>query len=125
MSDSSLPPAPPQRSAQALKGLLPFLAPYRGHLLLAGVFLLLAASTTLVLPLALRALIDSGFVPSDPDERVKALREHFLALFGVGVALGLFSALRYYCVSWLGERITADLKRAVYAHVLRQSPEFF
>jgi ATP-binding cassette subfamily B protein len=54
-----------------------------------------------------------------------ALREHFLLLFGVGAALGLFSAARFYMVSWLGERITADLRNAVYGHVLRQSPEFF
>ncbi|KAF4531371.1 hypothetical protein B566_EDAN019494 [Ephemera danica] len=54
-----------------------------------------------------------------------ALREHFLALFGVGAALGVFSALRFYMVSWLGERITADLRNAVYARVLRQSPAFF
>ena len=54
-----------------------------------------------------------------------ALREHFLALFGVAVALGVFSAARFYTVSWLGERVTADLRNAVYAHVLRQSPAFF
>jgi ATP-binding cassette subfamily B protein len=48
-----------------------------------------------------------------------------LALFGVAVALGLFSAARFYTVSWLGERVTADMRNAVYAHVLRQSPEFF
>ena len=54
-----------------------------------------------------------------------ALREHFLMLFGVAVALGVFSAGRFYLVSWLGERITGDLRNAVYGHVLRQSPEFF
>jgi ATP-binding cassette subfamily B protein len=54
-----------------------------------------------------------------------ALRGHFLALFGVAAALGFFSAARFYVVSWLGERVTADLRNAVYAHVLRQSPEFF
>ena len=53
------------------------------------------------------------------------MREHFIALFGVGVALGLFSAARFYMVSWLGERVTADLRSAVYSHVVRQSPEFF
>jgi ATP-binding cassette subfamily B protein len=51
-----------------------------------------------------------------------ALRGHFLALFGVGAALGLFSALRFYMVSWLGERITADLRNAVYAHVVGRAP---
>jgi ABC-type multidrug transport system fused ATPase/permease subunit len=54
-----------------------------------------------------------------------ALREHFLTLFAVGAALGVFSAARFYMVTWLGERITADLRNAVYAHVVAQSPEFF
>jgi ATP-binding cassette subfamily B protein len=54
-----------------------------------------------------------------------ALRSHFLELFAVATALGLFSAARFYMVSWLGERVTADLRNAVYAHVLEQSPEFF
>lgn len=112
-------------SPRALRGLLPFLAPYRGRIALALLFLLLAALSTLVLPVALRALIDQGLVGARPGEQLMALREHFLALFGVGVALGGFSALRFYSVSWLGERITADLRNAVYAHVLQQSPEFF
>ncbi|MDN3544603.1 ABC transporter transmembrane domain-containing protein [Kinneretia asaccharophila] len=111
--------------ARSLSGLLPFLKPYRSRIALALLFLLLAALSTLLFPLALKALIDQGLVASDPGERVMALREHFLALFGVGVALAMFSAARFYVVSWLGERVTADLRRAVYAHVLRQSPEFF
>ncbi len=110
---------------QSLSGLGPFLRPYRGRIALALVFLISAALTTLVLPIALRTLIDQGFVSNDPAERVMALRGHFLALFGVGIALGLFSASRYYSVTWLGERVTADLKQAVYGHVLKQSPEFF
>jgi ATP-binding cassette subfamily B protein len=104
---------------------LPFLRPYRGRIVLAVLFLVLAAASTLVFPVALRGLIDEGFIRSDPGTRVMALREHFVALFGVGVALGLFSAARFYMVSWLGERVTADLRSAVYAHVVRQSPEFF
>ncbi|MDT8998698.1 ABC transporter transmembrane domain-containing protein [Paucibacter sp. APW11] len=110
---------------RALSGLWPFLRPYRGRIAMAGLFLLLAALTTLAFPLALKALIDEGLVAADPGQRVMALRDHFLALFGVGVALGLFSALRFYSVTWLGERVTADLRNAVYRHVLSQSPEFF
>ena len=125
MPDSASPQAAPSASPQSLKGLAPFLRPHRGRILLAMLFLTLAAITTLVLPITLRTLIDNGFMPGDPDQRVMALRGHFLALFGVGLALGVFSALRYYSVTWLGERITTDLKRAVYSHVLRQSPEFF
>ena len=110
---------------RSLSGLVPFLRPYRGRIALAIVFLVLAAASTLVLPVALKSLIDAGLVASDPGERVMALRGHFFALFMVGAALGLFSAARFYMVSWLGERVTADLRNAVYSHVLRQSPEFF
>ncbi len=121
---------PPVKS---LSGLLPFLRPYRGRIALAGLFLVLAALATLAFPLALRSLIDGGLVAGtapglatpDRSAQVMALRGHFLALFSVAVALGIFSAGRFYMVSWLGERVTADLRNAVYAHVLRQSPEFF
>lgn len=118
-------PAPGRRPVRSLSGLFPFLRPYRGVIVLAGLFLVLAALATLVFPLALRALIDEGLVDSDPGARVMALRGHFLALFAVGAALGVFSAARFYVVSWLGERVTADLRNAVYSHVVQQSPEFF
>ena len=120
-------PAPPApaKNVRSLSGLLPFLRPYRNRIALAVVFLVLAAGSTLVFPVALKSLIDQGIVAADPGDRVLALRGHFFALFGVGAALGLFSALRFYVVTWLGERVTADLRNAVYAHVVKQSPEFF
>ena len=118
-------PRPPGRSPKSLSGLLPFIRPYRLQVGLAGLFLVLAALSTLAFPVALKVLVDQGLVAADPGKRVMQLREHFLALFGVAAALGIFSAARFYVVSWLGERITADLRNAVYAHVLRQSPEFF
>jgi len=122
------------QTPKSLSGLLPFLKPYRGRIALAGLFLVLAALATLAFPLALRSLIDGGLVSgalpagalsADRGTQVMALKDHFLALFSVAVALGLFSAARFYMVSWLGERVTSDLRNAVYAHVLRQSPEFF
>jgi len=113
------------RRVRSLSGLLPFVRPYRGRIAAAVVFLVLAAVSTLVFPVALKTLIDQGLIATDPGQRVMALREHFLALFAVGAALGVFSAARFYTVSWLGERITADLRNAVYAHVVRQSPAFF
>ena len=125
MTSTAEPPAIGTAPVRSLSGLLPFLRPYRGRIALAVLFLVGAAASTLALPLALKALIDQGLVAADPGERLLALRGHFLALFGVGVALGLFSSARFYMVSWLGERITADLRTAVYAHVIRQSPEFF
>ena len=112
-------------SPRSLSGLLPLLHPYRGRIALALLFMVLAAVATLVLPLALRGLIDGGVSALTKNGDGPELRNHFLALFGVAVALGLFSAARFYMVSWLGERVTADLRNAVYAHVLRQSPEFF
>jgi ATP-binding cassette subfamily B protein len=116
---------PAGKSPRSLSGLLPFIRPYRGTVALAGLFLVLAALSTLAFPLALKTLIDQGLVAAEPGARVMQLRDHFIALFGVAAALGGFSAARFYVVSWLGERITADLRNAVYAHVLRQSPEFF
>ncbi len=110
------------QAPNALAGLLPFVRPYKGRIALAGVFLLLAAGTTLSLPWALRQLIDQGLHnPADGQQLVG----HFLALFAVAGALAVFSAVRFYLVTWLGERITADVRNAVYGHVLRQSPAFF
>ena len=116
---------PKSTNPKSLSGLLPFLEPYRGRIGLALVFLVMAAVATLAFPVALRSLIDGGLVQTDKGAQVMAMREHFVALFAVAVALGLFSAGRFYMVSWLGERVTADLRNAVYSHVLKQSPEFF
>ena len=116
---------PKATSPGSLTGLIPFLRPYRPQIALAVLFLVLAAAATLLFPVALRDLIDNGLVPAERSAQTLALRGHFLLLFGVAVALGAFSAARFYLVSWLGERITADLRDAVYSHVLRQSPQFF
>ena len=109
-------------SPVSLAGLRPFLLPYRWPLTLAGVFLVLAAGATLAFPWALRRLIDDGLASSASDAELAA---GFLRLFAVAVALATFSAARYYTVSWLGERITTDVRNAVYSHVLQQSPAFF
>ena len=113
------------RPSSPMRSLLPFLRPYRWRVALALSFLLLAATATLMFPLALRSLIDEGLVVAGQGERLMAMRGHFLDLFAVAVAMGIFSAARYYMVSWLGERISADIRNAVYAHVLHQSPVFF
>jgi ATP-binding cassette, subfamily B, bacterial len=116
---------PKSNTPRSLGGLRPFLRPYRWQIGLALAFLLLAAGATLVFPVALRHLVDQGLLPGDRNAQVLALRGHFLALFGVAMALGVFSAARFYLVSWLGERVTADVRNAVYARVLQQSPAFF
>jgi ATP-binding cassette subfamily B protein len=119
-----------KNSPKSLSGLVPFLRPYKFQIALAAMFLVLAAVATLVFPLALRSLIDGGLGSPDltdagKGEQILGLRNHFFELFAVAAALGLFSAGRFYMVSWLGERVTADLRNAVYSHVLRQSPAFF
>jgi ATP-binding cassette subfamily B protein len=119
--------APAPQKLRPLRRLLPFVRPYRRQLVLAQLFLLLAAGATLALPYAVRLLVDQGLATPAPDAGAKlaAIRQHVGLLFGVSVALGIFTAARFYMVSWLGERITTDLRQAVYAHVLQQSPEFF
>src|SRR5690606_27821677 len=130
-------PAAQRSSLSVLRALWPFMAPYRARVAVAAVALLVAAAATLVVPLAFRQLIDVGFsapatagqaagdmaraVASDPAH----VNVWFLALFGVAAVLALGTALRFYSVSWLGERVTADLRRAVYRQVLRQDPRFF
>ena len=109
-------------SADSLRGLLPFFRPYRAQLAAAIVFLLLAAGSTLAFPMALRALMDQGMARETSAEMVQM---HFLWLFGLAAALAVFSAARYFSVTWLGERITADIRNRVYAHVLQQGPDFF
>ena len=110
------------QTPKSLSGLTPFLRPYAGRIVMAALFLVMAAVTTLIFPLALRGLIDGGLMAGSPAAalagadkggQVMALREHFMELFAVAVALGLFSAARFYMVSWLGERVTADLRNAV------------
>ena len=125
VSETLSPPNTSKGNPRSLSGLVPFLRPYLGRIALAVLFLVMAAVATLVFPLALRSLIDGGLGAADKGEQLMALRTHFFELFGVAAALGLFSAGRFYTVSWLGERVTADIRNAVYSHVVRQSPEFF
>ena len=98
-----------------------FLRPYRVRLVLAFVALTIAAAASLVLPIAVRQMIDLGFSRANADH----IDRYFLFLFVVAVVLGLFVAVRFYLVSWLGERVVADIRSAVYRHVIGMSPAFF
>jgi ATP-binding cassette, subfamily B, bacterial len=104
-----------------LFALLPFLRPYAGRWALAFLALLTSAGATLALPVAFRYLIDRGFASGERTH----IDRYFIALFVVSLILAAATALRFYWVSWLGERVTADLRRAVYDHVMRMSPQFF
>jgi ATP-binding cassette subfamily B protein len=122
-------PSTPPRRLSALSGLWPFLRPYRARIALAFVLLCLGSATILLVPLAFRDLIDFGFgerqQPTGSFLGVLSLNGHFIALFGLASFWALAVAGRYYTVSWVGERATADLRSAVYARVLAQSPQFF
>jgi len=119
---------PAQKRLKALRGLLPFIAPYKRQVALALAFLLLAASATLAMPYAVRLLVDNGLSLSagrELGDKLVAIRNYFGVLFAVAIALGVFTSARFFMVTWIGERVTADLRQAVYSHVLTQSPEFF
>jgi ATP-binding cassette subfamily B protein len=120
----SLAPALSKSSLSTLKGLLPFLAPYKKEFLLAGIALLIAAGATLAIPYAFRQMIDLGFGAAG-SKSIQHVNAYFLALFGVACILAIATAARFYMVSWLGERVTADIRSAVYGHVVKQSPQFF
>ena len=111
-------------SLAALKGLLPFLRPYRRQFVLAGIALLFAAGATLAIPAAFKQMIDHGFGAAGSQD-IQHVDAVFLALFGVAAVLAVATAARFYMVSWLGERVVADVRAAVYRHVVHQSPEFF
>ncbi len=101
--------------------LWPWLWRYKRVLAGASVALLVAAGATLSLPVALRYLIDAGF-SSGHSEHIDAA---FLVMFGVAALMAVATALRYYMVTWIGERLIADLREEVYQHVLNMSPVFF
>ncbi len=109
------------RNLKVLRRLTPFIAPYKGMVALATMFLLLAATASLAIPAAVREMIDHGF----SQENAGLIDRYFLLVLAVAVVLGLATAARFYCVTWLGERIVADLRRAIYSHILSQSPAFF
>jgi len=109
----------------SLKDLWPFLRPYRLQLAIAFVLLSLASATLLLVPLAFRDLIDVGFGNNDATTPAININTKFGVLFGLAAFWALMVASRFYVVSWIGERVTVDLRSGVYARVLRQSPQFF
>lgn len=97
------------------------LAPYRARIAIAAVALVIAAACMLLVGQGLRAVIDKGFVASDP----ALLDQALLALFGLIAVMATATYARFYFVSWLGERVTADLRRRVFDHLLTLPPSFF
>ncbi|MDH4166363.1 MAG: ABC transporter transmembrane domain-containing protein [Gammaproteobacteria bacterium] len=112
---------PKSRSLGPLRALVPYLRPYRGVLVLALLALLVAAAAMLALPVALRYLIDNGISSKSSD----TINQYFVAFLAAAAVFGVFAALRFYLVSWLGERVVADMRSNVYARVIRMDPAFF
>ena len=111
-------------SLKTLAELLPFLKPYLRQFILAGIALVVAASATLAVPYAFKQMIDLGFGGA-ANKSAAHIDLYFIALFAVASVLAIATAARFYMVSWLGERVTTDIRSAVYAHVVTQSPQFF
>ena len=112
---------PRSGNLRPLAALLPFLAVYRGRLLLALFFLVLAAGMTLAVPLAVRRIIDHGFT----DASARFIDNYFATMIAIVSLLAIASSMRFYFVSWLGERVVADLRRAVFSRLLELSPAFY
>src|SRR6195256_5186502 len=114
----------PARSTARLRPLLalaPYVARYRGRAFLALIALTIAAITTLLVPVAVRRMIDFGFSP----EGIAMINSYFSVMIAVVAVLAGASAARFYLVMTIGERIVADLRRDVFAHLISLSPAFF
>jgi ATP-binding cassette, subfamily B, bacterial len=108
-------------SLAALKPLAPYALAHRGRIVLALIALALASAATLVVPIAVRRMIDFGF----SDSNAGLIRAYFLAMIGVVAVLALASGARYYLVMTLGERVVADLRADLFSHLTRLDPSFF
>jgi ATP-binding cassette, subfamily B, bacterial len=112
---------PKAKSLHPLRELWPFLRPYKGVLAAAMLFLLLASAAQLAIPYSARNLIDEGLAT----QSLQKIDRYFFWFLLVAVAFGVFGAIRYSLVTWLGERVVADLRDAVYRNVIRMDATFF
>lgn len=120
MSDSEI-GAPPRRDIRLLRRLGRFLWPYRGHVLAALVALSAAAAAVLAVGWGIRRLVDDGFAAGNAE----LLNDALLGLLAFIVFLAGATYARFYIVSWIGERVVADIRKAVFDHVLTLSPGFY
>jgi ATP-binding cassette subfamily B protein len=112
---------PKAKSLGPLRTLWPFITPYAGTLAAALAALLIASIAMLAMPVALRYVIDNGFIARD----MSTVNRYFGWFLLATLVFSVFAALRYYLVTWLGERVVADIRNAVYARVVRMDPAFF
>ncbi|MEP6484422.1 MAG: ABC transporter transmembrane domain-containing protein [Rudaea sp.] len=119
MTDSAAPA--PQRRISALRVIIPYLLHYRALLFGWLGFLAISSVATLSLPLAVRVMIDHGFAHADP----ATVNRSFIGLLVVACVMAIATAARYFCVSMLGERVVADLRRKLYGHLLTLDQAFY
>jgi ATP-binding cassette subfamily B protein len=112
---------PKGSNLRPLLKLLPFLKPYRSRIVLALIALLVAAAATLVVPVAVRRVIDNGFSA----ENANLVNQYFGVMLAVVAALAAGSAARFYYVMWIGERVVADIRDAVFTHLMALDPAFY
>ncbi len=108
-------------SLTPLLWLAPYVLRHKRVALIALAALIVASASTVLVPVGVRSIIDHGFAGADAG----AVNGYFLGLMGVGLLLACSSALRYFCVSWLGERVVADVQQDVFAHVLKLGQGFY
>ena len=112
---------PKSRSLTPLRSLAPFLRPYRTTIALAALALICSSTASLLIPPAVRTMIDHGFSRT----LTAHIDSYFVPLLAIAGALAVFTAIRFYLVTWLGERVIADIRKAVFSHVIGLTPEFF
>lgn len=120
-SEQNEPGGQADRNLVRLGALWTFVRPYKGTMIAASIALVFAAGAMLGIGQAIRRLVDLGFSP----ENAAFIDEYFIALMGVATVLAVATFARFYFVSWLGERVVADIRKAVYGHLIRMSPAFY
>lgn len=125
MSDHHTPSSTGEKDSKAslthLRLIKPLVTPYKKHILLALLLLFLGAAANLAIPVTFKLMIDLGFAAENQDQ----LSYYFLLVFLVSSLMILFTSLRYFWVSWIGQKVVTDLRKKVYGKVMSQSQEFF
>jgi len=112
---------PPKGKMRNLKTLWSFVKPYKLQLTLASFFLLVAATMSLIIPRAMGNIVDKEFTT----QSAEMVNDYFLILVAVVIIMAVSTSFRFYFVTWIGERVVADIRKAVYERLITLSPEFF
>jgi ATP-binding cassette, subfamily B, bacterial len=114
-------PALRSKDLRPLLNLLPYLKLYLRQIIYALIALVIASASTLVVPLAVRRILDQGFNAAN----IELINSYFLGMIVVVVVMAASSAIRFYYVSWIGERVVADVRDALFSHLLTLTPQFY